>query len=107
MAATTQGTRMVFRVIDAMDLPHTGRMIRLRLQTGHPLPIRQIRGGRFLATSPSGEVETLQVMGFATVGGRPSDGRFTRTGRLDLLVTLEDGDARPRVTTRWEVSGPM
>ena len=98
---------MVFRVIDAMDIPNGGRLIRLRLQEGEALPVRQIRGGRFTAKSPTGEQETLRATGFAMIGGRPSDSRFTRTGRIDLMVTLDENGDRPRVSTRWEVTGPV
>jgi hypothetical protein len=97
---------MVFRVIDAMDIPHGGRLIRLRLQEGEALPVRQFRGGCLTAKSPTGEQETLRVRGFAMIGGRPSDSRLTRTGRIDLLVTLDGNGERPKVDTRWEVTGP-
>jgi hypothetical protein len=97
---------MVFRVIDAMDVPQSCRLIRLRLQNGNPSPIRQIRGSRFTAKSPTGEEETLRVTDFAMIGGRPSDSRLSRTGRLDLLVTLDGNGDRPKVTARWEVTGP-
>jgi hypothetical protein len=98
---------MVFRVIDAMDLPHEGRLIRIRLQEGKPKPLRQIRGGRFLAKSPEGLEEVVTVRAFAMIGGRPSDSRFERTGRLDLIVTLEENGDRPSVSTTWEIAGPV
>jgi hypothetical protein len=107
MATAALGTKMVFRVIDAMDVPHKGRLIRLRLQGGEPLPVRKIRGARFLARSPSGDEETIEVQGFAMVGGRPSNDRLARTGRIDLLVTSKETGERPLVATRWEVRGPV
>lgn len=96
----------VFRVIDAMDAPHTGRIIRLRLQGGKPPALRDLKGATLRARSPKGEEEILTVMGFFLPGGRPSDARLSRTGRIDLLVEREAGDGRPGVSTRWEVSGP-
>ena len=51
--------------------------------------------------------ETLKVMGFFTPGGRPSDARLSRTGRIDLMVETEDGADRPAVSTTWEVRGPF
>jgi hypothetical protein len=106
-ANSTQVLKMVFRVIDAMDIPNGGRLIRLRLQEGEALPIRQIRGGRYTAKSPTGEQETLRAKGLAMVGGRPSNARLARTGRIDLMVTLDENGDQPRVSTRWEVTGPI
>jgi hypothetical protein len=95
-----------FRVIDAMDGPHRGRIIRLRVQSGQPPALKSLKGATLRARSPEGEEETLKVIGFFTPGGRPSDARLSRTGRVDLLVESENGGAPPRVSIRWEVSGP-
>jgi hypothetical protein len=58
------------------------------------------------AVSPDGESEAVvHIDGFALFGGRPSDERLARTGRIDVHVVQEDG-SRP-VTLRWEVSGPL
>ncbi|MGD2122087.1 MAG: hypothetical protein PVJ76_10105 [Gemmatimonadota bacterium] len=96
-----------FRVIDAMDAPHQGRVIRLRLQGGHPPALKELKGATLRARSPKGEEETLRVLGFFIPGGKPSDARFNRTGRIDLVVELEQGANGPAVSTLWEVSGPV
>jgi len=107
MSALKQAQRHSFRVIDAMDAPHFGRVIRLRLKGGNPPALKELKGASLRAWSPEGDEETLKVLGFFTPGGRPSDARLTRTGRIDLVVGLEDGPERPSVATLWEVSGPL
>lgn len=107
MSNDRQATKRVFRVIDAVALPYKGQLLRLRLAEGNAPPVRELKGSRLLARSPDGEEQTLRVIEFATVGGRPSDRRLARTGRIDLVVDSEDGRARPSVTTRWEVMGPV
>ena len=99
--ATNQGTRQpTFRVLDAMDAPHGGRIIRLRLQSGEPPSIGVLKSARLRATSPDGKSTTLTVRGFAVFGGTPSDERLARTGRIDLHVDEESG---PPVGLRWEI----
>lgn len=100
--ATTQGTRQpTFRVLDAMDAPHGGRIVRLRLQSGEPPSIRALKGARLEATSPDGAASTvLEVRGFVVFGGKPSNERLARTGRIDLHVDEVSG---PPVGLRWEI----
>lgn len=95
-----------FRVIDAMDAPHRGRIIRLRFQGGQPPTLRELKGAILRARSPRGEEESLKVLGFFLPGGKPSDARLNRTGRIDLLVERETGEGIPTVTTSWEVTAP-
>ncbi len=105
---TQTGTRNhTFRVIDAMDLPHRGRAVRLRLKGGQPPALRDLKGATLRARSPEGEEEMLKVVGFFLPGGRPSDARLSRTGRIDLMVERESGDDRPSVSTQWEIHGPL
>ncbi len=101
-----QAQKPVFRVIDAMDGPHKGRVVRLKVQGGHPPTLRTLKGAKLQARSPGGTEETLRVIGFFTPGGKPSEARFSRTGRVDLLVERENGGDPPAVSIRWEVSGP-
>jgi hypothetical protein len=99
---TGQGTRQpTFRVLDAMDGPHGGRIIRLRLQSGEAPTIGTLKAARLRATSPDGKSNTtVTVRGFAVFGGKPSDERLARTGRIDLHVDEENG---PPVGLRWEI----
>jgi hypothetical protein len=97
-----------FRVLDAMAAPHGGRILRLRLQGGEAPSVKSLKGARLKAVSPDGEVErTVRVDGFATFGGRPSDERLARTGRVDVHVSDEDGTDGAPVSLRWEVRGPL
>jgi hypothetical protein len=91
----------VFRVLDAMDAPHSGRILRLRLESGEPPSIKSLKGAELIARSPDGERCTLRVEGFAVFGGKPSNERLARTGRVDLHVAELDGGP---VGMRWEVS---
>jgi len=106
MLTQTQAQKRSFLVIDAMDAPHRGRIIRLRFRGGQPPALRDLKGAVIQARSPQGEEETLKVVGFFLPGGRPSDARLNRTGRVDLLVEFEDGIDRPTVSARWEIIGP-
>ena len=100
MAATQTNRHPTFRVLDAMDAPHGGRIIRLRLQSGEAPSIGSLKAARLRATSPDGKSTTVKVRGFAVFGGNPTDERFARTGRIDLHVDEEGG---PPVGLRWEI----
>ena len=95
------GRGLVFRVLDAMDAPHSGRILRLRLQSGEAPSIKSFRNAEMLATGPAGESCRLRVSGFAIFGGKPSDERLARTGRID--VHIEELDGGP-IGLRWEVT---
>jgi len=97
--ATANG--VVFRVLDAMDGPHSGRILRLRLQSGEAPSVKALRGAELVALSQDGRQCRVRVTGFAVFGGKPSDDRLARTGRVDLHVEeLDDGGP---VGLRWEV----
>ncbi len=100
--ATTQGTRQpTFRVLDAMDAPHGGRILRLRLDSGEAPSIRELKGARLRAVAPDGRTAFVNVKGFAVFGGKPSNDRLTRTGRIDIHVEQE-GEG-PLVVATWEI----
>jgi hypothetical protein len=63
-----------------------------------------LKGATLRARSPDGREERLRVIGFFTPGGKPSDARLKRTGRVDLLVEPAENGAEPKVALRWEVS---
>jgi hypothetical protein len=98
---TTTKRGVVFRVLDAMDGPHSGRILRLRLQSGEAPKVRSLVGAEMEAAGPSGQKRRLRVLGFALFGGKPSDDRLARTGRVDVHVE-ELGEGDP-VGLRWEV----
>lgn len=92
-----------FLVLDAMEGPHGGQILRLRLQSGDAPPIRSLKGARLTALGPDGGRASLQVTGFPVFGGKPSDARFDRTGRVDVTVEpLGAGDSP--VGLQWEVA---
>ena len=108
MAATRSQTA-TFRVLDALDGPHGGRILRLRLQSGEAPSVKALKGSRMKAVSPDGAVERFFLVdGFAVFGGHASDERLARTGRLDVHVKDEDARSeQPPVSLRWEVTGPL
>lgn len=99
---TQQRTRFV--VLDAMPAPHGGQILRLRLEAGDAPSLRTLKGTTLEAVSPRGERASVQVLGFALFGGKASDRRLARTGRVDVHVKPVDpsGDAEP-VGLRWEI----
>jgi hypothetical protein len=58
------------------------------------------------AQSPDGAtVVDVRIDGFAVFGGRPTDKRLARTGRIDVHVRQAAGT--DPVLAQWEVSGPL
>jgi hypothetical protein len=99
---TSTAGAVVFRVLDAMDAPHSGRILRLRLQSGEAPPISSLKGAELLATSAEGRQCRIRVSGFAVFGGKPNNDRLMRTGRVDVHVDeIDDGGP---VGLRWEVT---
>lgn len=99
---TATGRGVVFKVLDAMDAPHTGRILRLRLQNGEAPTIRSLKGARLQATAPDGRSASARVAGFAAFGGKASDARLARTGRIDVHVVDEEGDGP--ISLQWQVT---
>ena len=107
MATITQGHKAVFRVLDAMDAPHGGRLLKLRFQSGETPRTRELKGATLRAESPTGQSSCrIRVAGFALFGGRSSDDRIHRTGRVDVHVSAVEGDAGA-IGLKWEISGPL
>jgi hypothetical protein len=101
---STQQTRgAVFKVVDALNAPHGGRILRLRLEDGTAPSIRDLRGAHLRAVSPDGVQRDVRVEGFPLFGGRPSDDRLARSGRIDVHVQDEDGGGGPPIGLLWEV----
>ena len=105
MATREQSGTTVFRVIDALDHPHGGRILRLKLEEGRVPSPKELRGIRLEATSPDGELRrSATVEGFATFGGKVSESRLKKTGRVDVHVTEEGGE--PPIHRKWKVFLP-
>lgn len=104
MSSDKQTGAPEFRVIDALDAPHFGQILKLRLVSGRTPALREIKGSLFKARSPSGQETTVRVVGFSLIGGKTSQARFARTGRIDVVAMGENG-AQP-VSLRWTLTGP-
>lgn len=107
MAASRTDGPPTFRVLDAFDAPHGGRILRLRLQSGEAPPVQALRGAEMKAVSPDGPQRTFTIDGFALFGGKPSDDRLARTGRIDVHVSEAGDPPGPPISARWEVLGPL
>lgn len=94
----------VFRVIDAMDAPYSGQILRLRLLSGRTPTLKEMKGGRFKARSPKGDEASIKVTGFSLAYGKPNQARFARTGRVDVLSEMDEGEEK--VSLQWTLSGP-
>jgi hypothetical protein len=99
--ATSEQTAL--KVVDALDHPHGGRILRLRLLQGDPPTKRSLKGASLKATGPRGEARTFRVLGFPLTGGKLSDARIRETGRVDLHIE-EEGEGVP-ISLTWTVTG--
>jgi hypothetical protein len=91
----------LLRVIDALDHPHGGRILRTRL-AGDAVPaLGELKGARFRARSPEGDERSIRVLGFPITGGKPSSRRIRETGRVDLHV--EEAGEGVSVGLQWEL----
>ena len=104
MKAEKQSGPTVFRVVDALDAPFNGQILRLRLQDGKTPSLDRMKGGTFTARSPDGEEALVRIVAFSIIGGKPSQARFERTGRVDVVAVPENGG--PPVALRWTLTGP-
>lgn len=103
MSPQNTATQVVFRVIEAMEGPHRGQILRLRVAKGEVPSVKDLRGARLIARSPGGDRVSLKVTDFSHIGGKPSDNRLQRTGRVDLVVEPE-GKGNPPVARLWDVT---
>lgn len=106
MTARAQTKQWLFRVLDSVETPDGGCVLRLRLQDGEAPTVKALKGARLLVRSPDGEERTVRVKGFALVGGKPSDGRMARSGRVDIQIE-EEGETDLPIALRSEVEGPI
>lgn len=97
-----------FRVSDVANVPLRGVMLRLRLLDGEP-SIKQLkRGGRLRLRGPDGVDRTVEILGNAATGGKPTQERLDDIGEVDVIVSIEDAlkDETP-VAIGWEALGPV
>lgn len=99
---TTGQTRL--KVIDALDHPHGGRILRLRLVDGEAPAAKALKGAKLSASGPRGETRDFRVLRFPLTYGKVSDARIRETGRIDVLVE-EEGEGPP-IDLQWEIEGP-
>jgi hypothetical protein len=91
----------LLRVIDALDHPHGGTILRTRLAGDSVPSLGDLKGANFQARSPEGVERTVRVLGFPITGGKPSNKRIRESGRVDLHVE-ETGEGAP-IDLQWEL----
>ena len=94
-----------FKVIDSMDGPHGGRILRLKSVTRSPPGLGTLRNLEMVAIGPSGRICRVRVLDFVVIGGKVRQKRFNATGRIDVRVTEID-DSGP-VTLGWKLRPAM
>jgi hypothetical protein len=100
-ASTREQARGVtLKVLDALDHPHGGRILRVRVSGGDAPGLRSLRGRTLRAEGPRGEESSAKVMGFAVTAGKASK-RLARHGRADLHV--EEAEGRPPISLQWRL----
>jgi len=97
----TRTDHPTLRIIDALDHPHGGRILRVKIDGGAAPSLRSLRGARLRAVAPDGSERFVRVTGLPLTGGKPSDARIRETGRVDLLVETE-GEGSP-VSRTWHL----
>lgn len=109
MTAQTRTASVVFKVLDLMAAPHGGWLMRLRLQSGDTPTLKAMKGTRMRLECSDGRNREVTVAGFPLMGGKPSDARFARSGRIDVQAEPSDGGESepPLFTGTWELSGPL
>ncbi len=95
-----QGLKM--KVLDVLDHPHGGRILRVRIQGGDLPAPKELRGLTLNARGPRGEEQRVSVLGFSLTGGRVTAETLKERRRVDLHVE-EEGDG-PAVDLRWTLT---
>ncbi len=99
--------KAIFRVLDSMEAPYGGWFLKLRFEGGDAPTLRELKGATMRVSSPDGAISfEVKVHGFPLFGGRPSDDRLHRTGRVDVHVGVLDGSERS-IGLKWRVLGPL
>ena len=90
-----------FRVVDAMEGPHRGRILRLKLESATPPRLSTLDGTEMIAISPRGRMCRFRIDSFAVFGGKARQTRFENTLRIDVRIRELD-DTGP-IGLRWRV----
>ena len=107
METVPKNHEAIFRVLDSMEAPYGGWFLKLRFEAGDAPTIRELKNAKLRVSSPDGATAfEVAVRGFPLFGGRPSDDRLHRTGRVDIHVAPLDGNGGA-IGPRWKVSGPL
>lgn len=72
------------RVLDVMEHPHGGWVIRLRVANGEPPTMSVLRSDGLSVEVADGTTHHFKVDAFPLMGGKASDARIKSTGRVDV-----------------------
>jgi hypothetical protein len=97
-----------FRVSDALEMPHRGYLLRLRVVDGKPSAAALKPGAAVRLHAPDGRDRLVRIVDHAVTGGKGGQARLDRLGEFDFVIGREDGwiDADV-VEIGWTVSGPV
>lgn len=80
------------RVLDVMEHPHGGWLIRLRVENGEPPTTSDLRSDGLSLEVADGSAHHFNVGAFPLMGGDASDARIKSTGRVDVHGEWADGE---------------
>lgn len=107
MATDRKAHDVVLRVVDAIRHPHGGYILRLRLDQGEAPSVRRLKGSEWWAFPEDERDRTkIRLDGFAAIGGKASDERVKRTGRMDVHVSIVEAGEEP-IDLQWRLAGPL
>ena len=96
-----------FRVSDAVEVPHRGYLLRLKLISGDPAVADLRAGKRIRLRSPNGGERIVTIKDTATTIGPVSQTRLDRTREYDVVVDTPDAVVNGElIEIGWEASGP-
>jgi hypothetical protein len=97
-----------FRVSDALEMPHRGFLLRLRVSEGTPQVGSLAVGESFLLIAPDGRERVARISDHSVTAGRVTQERLDRVGEFDVVIDRADGWIDDDVVEiGWTVAGPV
>lgn len=96
MAKRTDGP-FEFRISDALEVPHRGYLLRLKLLDGEPVLGDLAPGQKITLRSPDGIEGVVAIKDYSLTQGPPSQKRFDRTHELDVVIETADAVVKGQI----------
>jgi hypothetical protein len=95
-------------VSDALEMPHRGFLLRLRVSEGSPQVGSLGVGESFLLIAPDGRERVVRIADHSVTAGRLTQERLDRVREVDVLIDRRDGWIdEDIVEIGWTVAGPV